>query len=607
MNGKWKLRLLAIPAMLSLTGAIAAAPPPTSQPLECMQRFKLKEFMIGSWWSVSGDEEAVQLYRDCGFNVDLQSCRYELRKDDQLRVAEKYGLKVMIDTIVAWPPGEKAHWAMLDELKWLDKQYGDHPAVIGFLINDNCNIDLRTQAVAKYLLENAPELMAWVSMNPNPIAQAKIAEALPIITSQNYPFLYDFGGPEPQKRIAFCNSLERDRDHVNRHNMCMWSFVNTAFPSSLEIGQKEETQRVSASQTRFQVHASVAYGAQGIPYFMYWHALANDAGPTDLYWAAQESNRYVGAVAGPRVLGHRSIGVFHSGSEQPAGAWTPGPGEFVESMTEGVLAGVLVPEKEFVTRQNKPDCLMVVDKRTVKSNEKEPGPRRIQIRFRPGVERVEEMLPNSLVRTHDLAKSREISLAPLKAGGGVLLYLEVKEHGFATEEPVGSVWTLPHVWKFAKDPDDAGVSRKWFEPSFSDANWADVRDNVGFGWEGQGFPGYTGFGWYRQKIQVPADLNRKHLYLVFEAVDEETWVYIDGEAVFEHTCKTTKLPPAQIWSKPFAFDARSWLEPGKESVLAVRVFNVSAQGGIYVPVHLVATDKELNDEQLLDLIQLETQ
>jgi len=431
MRRNWTCVPLAVLMMSILAGHVAAAPPAESQPLECMKRFKFKEFPVGAWWSVSGDEAEVKLYADCGFNIDLQSCRYEVRKDDQLRLAEQYGLKVMIDTCICWPPPrENPHWATLNELKWLEKNYGDHPAVIGFLINDNCHLDARTQAIAQYLRENAPELIAWVSTNPQPDLQAKLADSFPILTSQNYPFLWQGKAPDGQKRIAFCNRLQKDREHANRNNMCLWPFVASQLGRPRDMDPAKDQRRVSDSQMRFQVYTSIAYGAQGLPYFMYWHALANAAGPTDLYPVVQECNRYVTGVLGPRVLGHRCIGVYHSGDEQPNGAWKPADGELIESMSDMTLAGVLVPESQFVTGENTPDYLMVVDKRTVKSHEEEPEPREITIRFSPGVKKVEEMLPSGRARTHDLTENREITLSPLRAGEGILLYTEVAEHGF---------------------------------------------------------------------------------------------------------------------------------------------------------------------------------
>ncbi|HUT23778.1 MAG TPA: hypothetical protein VM492_05500, partial [Sumerlaeia bacterium] len=106
-----------------------------------------------------------------------------------------------------------------------------------------------------------------------------------------------------------------------------------------------------------------------------------------------------------------------------------------------------------------------------------------------------------------------------------------------------------------------------------------------------------------QTLEVPAELGKRHLYLHFDAVDEEAWVYINGRPAFEHTCASTGLGTAQIWSMPFAFDARAHLKPGADNAIAVRVSNVYGAGGIYAPVQLVASDSELDKDQIWEILK----
>lgn len=170
------------------------------------------------------------------------------------------------------------------------------------------------------------------------------------------------------------------------------------------------------------------------------------------------------------------------------------------------------------------------------------------------------------------------------------------------KEEVG-VWPLPATWKFATDPDDIGVKQKWFALSFDDSGWAAIRTDLGKGWESQGFADYTGVGWYRQAVDVPADLSRRHLYLYFGAVDEDAWVYLNDQLAFEHTCKSTGLRPEQIWTRPFSFDAHPFIQPGRRNTVAVRVYNRMGMGGIYLPVQIVAADKDLDTPLLKAIIE----
>ena len=121
-----------------------------------------------------------------------------------------------------------------------------------------------------------------------------------------------------------------------------------------------------------------------------------------------------------------------------------------------------------------------------------------------------------------------------------------------------------------------------------------MRSDQGYGWEKQGFAGYTGFGWYRQVFTPPADFDLDHLQLYFGAVDEEAWVYINGKPAFEHSSKSTGQPRTALWKVPFMFDACEHIKLGEPNTLAVRVYNQGAMGGVWKPVYLVASENELN-------------
>ena len=81
---------------------------------------------------------------------------------------------------------------------------------------------------------------------------------------------------------------------------------------------------------------------------------------------------------------------------------------------------------------------------------------------------------------------------------------------------------LKDTWKFKTVAKGQGISQKWFSPEVSDRSWATVRSGKGYGWEKQGFEGYTGYAWYRQTLRVPGEAGgKKHLILLFHAVDED--------------------------------------------------------------------------------------
>jgi hypothetical protein len=156
-----------------------------------------------------------------------------------------------------------------------------------------------------------------------------------------------------------------------------------------------------------------------------------------------------------------------------------------------------------------------------------------------------------------------------------------------------AVVPLSNEWRFALDPENVGVEQEWFAPTFDDSDWATVRSDLGMkGWEAQGFDNYDGYAWYRQEFVVPEDVEGKPLQMHFGAVDEQAWVYINGRLAFEHTVEDIGQPTEVLWERPFIFDATEHLQPGGPNVVAVRVHDGVAMGGIWKPVHIIATGME---------------
>ncbi len=176
----------------------------------------------------------------------------------------------------------------------------------------------------------------------------------------------------------------------------------------------------------------------------------------------------------------------------------------------------------------------------------------------------------------------------------------------AEVEKVSQVQALANVWKFAPDRNNVGVAEKWFSATVDDNSWAQLRSDLGMkGWEDQGYGGYDGYGWYRQRFQVPADMEGKRLYLYFGAVDEQAWIYLNGTRAFEHTVASTGRNVNALWKEPFAYEATGHLEPGQSNVVAVRVHDSMGMGGIWKPVYLVSSDRELDTALIKALLARE--
>ena len=130
---------------------------------------------------------------------------------------------------------------------------------------------------------------------------------------------------------------------------------------------------------------------------------------------------------------------------------------------------------------------------------------------------------------------------------------------------------------------------------------------VGLGYtlgSGGGWGNESGNGWYRTELPLTAARRgRAHKYLHFSACDEDTWVYVNGNLLREHSYATTGKILSEIWLAPFVVSLNDAKLRG-DDLLAVRVLNTEGMGGVWKPVHLVVTDQKLNEQQVKALIKL---
>lgn len=165
---------------------------------------------------------------------------------------------------------------------------------------------------------------------------------------------------------------------------------------------------------------------------------------------------------------------------------------------------------------------------------------------------------------------------------------------FGIDPSAVRVIDMPELWQWKMDPQDHGVGQAWFSPQFDDSDWSPVRTEPG-AW---GRPCPTGFGWYRTRLPVSkADIKTAYAYLYFGASDEDAWVYVNGQAIFEHSCQTTGLRPEEIWERPFVVPLAVSSLCGND-LLAVRVLNRTGEGGLWKPVRLILSHQKLGADQI---------
>jgi len=139
-------------------------------------------------------------------------------------------------------------------------------------------------------------------------------------------------------------------------------------------------------------------------------------------------------------------------------------------------------------------------------------------------------------------------------------------------------------WVFRTDPLERGVKDGWYRGDVNEADWLPVRVPA-FWAETEAVGDHQGYAWYRTTFGVPAEWKGRSVRLLFAAVDEQAWVYVNGHLVREHSEKSEGKPFAELWETPFTADVPpEHLHYGKPNLLAVRVHNSAANGGIWRPV-----------------------
>ncbi|MDJ1493199.1 glycoside hydrolase family 2 TIM barrel-domain containing protein [Cytophagaceae bacterium DM2B3-1] len=164
-----------------------------------------------------------------------------------------------------------------------------------------------------------------------------------------------------------------------------------------------------------------------------------------------------------------------------------------------------------------------------------------------------------------------------------LLYVPVALFGQSTSNQESL--PLNGKWDFRIDPENIGEERGWHTSGFQATGW-DAMEVPG-NWDLYNqYATYSGKGWYRRSIEIPASWQGKTIRLAFEAVYHDAKVWLDG----------TLLGQSHSGFFPFEFDITKLIKSGQRSTLVVCADNTFRRGaiwnwgGIRRPVSLIATN-----------------
>jgi beta-galactosidase/beta-glucuronidase len=137
-------------------------------------------------------------------------------------------------------------------------------------------------------------------------------------------------------------------------------------------------------------------------------------------------------------------------------------------------------------------------------------------------------------------------------------------------------------WRFSTDPQQQGEAQGWMQPGFDDKTWQAAA--TGASWESLLGADYDGMGWYRRKVQIPAEWAGGRIRLVCAGVDDAYTVWVNGRRMQSHGSFTDH--EATVWEKQTTSDITAALQPGEENTIALQVVDIVGQGGVWKPLYL---------------------
>jgi len=164
------------------------------------------------------------------------------------------------------------------------------------------------------------------------------------------------------------------------------------------------------------------------------------------------------------------------------------------------------------------------------------------------------------------------------------LLADVKDADLQTQENAAVLG----AWEFRKDPQNQGTDQKWYvKASQPRDGWATIT--VPAFWAHTHVGRYLGHGWYRTTFTISPKYRNEPLNILFESVDEQAWVYLNGRLVGEHTVKSQGLPVSELWNRPFTIQLPAeYLNAQGENELVVHVHSAENNAGIWGPVRIYA-------------------
>jgi hypothetical protein len=280
---------------------------------------------IATYWAGPSLTDAVaQQMVEGGFN--LVWCGSE--KD--LDVAHRHGLRGQLTDSLLVPASlddPKRH----EQLDALVARVSRHPALYAYHLIDEPSAS-QFPALGKlvaYLRQRDPSHLAYINLFPTYANNQQLGTKDDVVTAykeyllryveqvrpslvsyDHYQFRLKGDGDQYFLNLAMIRRAARETGvpFLNIVQACTWA------PDAMRIP--------NADEVRYLVYSTLAYGAQGISYYVYTHPnhygslVSLDGTPGPLYYAVKSYNREFVAIA-RELQPLRSLGVYHTSMHEP--------------------------------------------------------------------------------------------------------------------------------------------------------------------------------------------------------------------------------------------------------------------------------------------------
>lgn len=301
-------KLLAIGLVLGLS-ILAGEPNPQS-------RWTVGTPVVTYWAGPPMTDATATQMKEGGWNLVWSS-------EKELDVVQRHGLRAQL-TDALLSPSSLDDPAQREKLDALIGRVRSHPALYAYFITDEPNATnfASLGKLVAHLRERDPARLAYINLFPTYATQEQLGNSGDTVTAYKAHLDLYLSTVKPAlisyDHYQFTTNGDTGQYFLNLSLIRQAALdAKVPFLNIVQACTWTPSMRVpTGDEMRYLVYTTLAYGAQGISYYVYCHpghtgGIAHaDGSPTPLYGALKILNRDFAAIAS-QLQGLQSIGVYH--------------------------------------------------------------------------------------------------------------------------------------------------------------------------------------------------------------------------------------------------------------------------------------------------------